>query len=190
MVRDCIGRSWQLGTVQLDYNLPERFRLEYKGVDNEDHRPVMIHRAPFGSLERFTGMLIEHFAGAFPLWLSPEQIRVLPLSDKSVGYALSVAKELGQAGLSVTVDTRDGKIQGKIRDAQLDLVNYMAIVGPKESDSGTISLRDRIDGDLGVMPVQQVTDRLAKEIHDRTVRQAVATKFCANEVIGSNVEDY
>jgi threonyl-tRNA synthetase len=190
MVRDCIGRSWQLGTVQLDYNLPERFRLEYKGVDNEDHRPVMIHRAPFGSLERFTGMLIEHFAGAFPLWLSPEQIRVLPLSDKSVGYALSVAKELGQAGLSVTVDTRDGKIQGKIRDAQLDLVNYMAIVGPKESDSGTISLRDRIDGDLGVMPVQQVTDRLTKEIHDRTVRQAVATKFCVNEVIGSNVEDY
>lgn len=190
MVRDCIGRSWQLGTVQLDYNLPERFRLEYKGVDNEDHRPVMIHRAPFGSLERFTGMLIEHFAGAFPLWLSPEQIRVLPLSDKSVGYALSVSKELGEAGLSVTVDTRDGKIQGKIRDAQLDLVNYMAIVGPKESDSGTISLRDRIDGDLGVMPIQQVTDRLTKEIHDRAVRQTVATKLCVNEVFGSNVEDY
>lgn len=190
MVRDCIGRSWQLGTVQLDYNLPERFRLEYKGVDNKDHRPVMIHRAPFGSLERFTGMLIEHFAGAFPLWLSPEQIRVLPLSDKSVGYALSVSKELGQAGLSVTVDTRDGKIQGKIRDAQLDLVNYMAIVGPKESDSRTISLRDRIDGDLGVMPIQQVTDRLTKEIHDRAVRQTVANKLCVNEIFGSNVEDY
>lgn len=190
MVRDCIGRSWQLGTVQLDYNLPERFRLEYKGVDNDDHRPVMIHRAPFGSIERFTGMLIEHFAGAFPLWLAPEQIRVLPLSDKSVGYALSVAEELSNAGLSVTVDTRDGKIQGKIRDSQLDLVNYMAIVGPKESDSGTISLRDRIDGDLGVMPIQQVTERLTKEIHDRTVRQIVTTKIRVNEAFDSNAEDY
>ncbi len=105
MVRDCIGRSWQLGTVQLDYNLPERFRLEYNGSDNTTHRPVMIHRAPFGSLERFTGMLIEHFAGAFPLWLSPEQIRVLPLSDKSLDYAVQVAKQLDEAGLKVTVDS-------------------------------------------------------------------------------------
>jgi threonyl-tRNA synthetase len=177
MVRDCIGRSWQLGTVQLDYNLPERFKLEYKGTDNDVHRPVMIHRAPFGSLERFTGMLIEHFAGAFPLWLSPEQIRVLPLSDKSLDYAIAVAKELEAAGLRVTVDSRDGKVQAKIRDAQLDLVNYMAVVGPKEAEVGAIALRDRIDGDLGTMPVKAAIAKLQEEIAKRTVRQVVANKL-------------
>lgn len=174
MVRDCIGRSWQLGTVQLDYNLPDRFRLEYKGADNEVHRPVMIHRAPFGSLERFTGMLIEHFAGAFPLWLSPEQVRVLPLSDKSLEYAVAVGEQLEAAGLKVTVDSRDGKVQAKIRDAQLDLVNYMAVVGPKEAEAGTIALRDRIDGDLGTMPIAAVVAKLQAEIAQRLVRQAVA----------------
>ena len=141
VVRDCIGRSWQLGTVQLDYNLPERFKLEYNGSDNAAHRPVMIHRAPFGSLERFTGMLIEHFAGAFPLWLAPEQVRVLPLSDKSLDYAVQVAKELEAAGLKVMVDNSGGKVQAKIRNAQLDLVNYMAVVGPKEAEAGHIALR-------------------------------------------------
>jgi threonyl-tRNA synthetase len=176
MVRDCIGRSWQLGTVQLDYNLPERFKLEYKGTDNEVHRPVMIHRAPFGSLERFTGMLIEHFAGAFPLWLSPEQIRVLPLSDKSLEYAVAVARQLEEAGLKVTVDSRDGKVQAKIRDAQLDLVNYMAVVGPKEAEAGAIALRDRIDGDLGTMPVAAAIAKLKEEIATREVRQVVAGK--------------
>lgn len=176
MVRDCIGRSWQLGTVQLDYNLPERFKLEYKGTDNEVHRPVMIHRAPFGSLERFTGMLIEHFAGAFPLWLSPEQIRVLPLSDKSLEYAVAVARQLEEAGLKVTVDSRDGKVQAKIRDAQLDLVNYMAVVGPKEAEAGAIALRDRIDGDLGTMPVAAAIAKLKEEIATRAVRQVVASK--------------
>ncbi|HBJ35016.1 MAG TPA: threonine--tRNA ligase [Planctomycetaceae bacterium] len=181
MVRDCIGRSWQLGTVQLDYNLPERFKLEYKGNDNEVHRPVMIHRAPFGSLERFTGMLIEHFAGAFPLWLSPEQIRVLPLSDKTLDYAYAVAKQLEDAGLKATVDTRDGKVQAKIRDAQLDLINYMAVVGPKEAESGTIALRDRIDGDLGTMPVAQAVAKLQAEIANRTVRQAVTSKLAIPE---------
>lgn len=181
MVRDCIGRSWQLGTVQLDYNLPERFKLEYKGNDNEVHRPVMIHRAPFGSLERFTGMLIEHFAGAFPLWLSPEQIRVLPLSDKTLDYAYAVAKQLEDAGLKATVDSRDGKVQAKIRDAQLDLINYMAVVGPKEAESGTIALRDRIDGDLGTMPVAQAVAKLQEEITNRTVRQAVTNKLAVVE---------
>lgn len=181
MVRDCIGRSWQLGTVQLDYNLPERFKLEYKGNDNEVHRPVMIHRAPFGSLERFTGMLIEHFAGAFPLWLSPEQIRVLPLSDKTLDYAYAVAKQLEDAGLKATVDSRDGKVQAKIRDAQLDLINYMAVVGPKEAESGTIALRDRIDGDLGTMPVAQAVAKLQEEISNRTVRQAVTSKLAIPE---------
>lgn len=173
MVRDCIGRSWQLGTVQLDYNLPERFKLEYNGKDNAAHRPVMIHRAPFGSLERFTGMLIEHFAGAFPMWLSPEQVRVLPLSDKSLDYAVQVAKQLDEAGLKVTVDSTGGKVQAKIRNAQLDLVNYMAVVGPKEAETGQVALRDRIDGDLGSMPVAEAVARLVDEVRNRTVRQAV-----------------
>ena len=183
MVRDCIGRSWQLGTVQLDYNLPERFRLEYIGSDNSAHRPVMIHRAPFGSLERFTGMLIEHFAGAFPLWLSPEQVRVLPLSDKSLDYAVAVARQLDEAGLKVTVDSADSKVQAKIRNAQLELVNYMAVVGPKEAEAGQLSLRDRIEGDLGSMPVAQAIARLREEIDQKTVRQAVraATPAAAAE---------
>jgi threonyl-tRNA synthetase len=182
MVRDCIGRSWQLGTVQLDYNLPERFKLEYNGSDNSAHRPVMIHRAPFGSLERFTGMLIEHFAGAFPLWLSPEQVRVLPLSDKSVEYALQVVKQFEAAGLKVTVDTSDGKVQAKIRNAQLELVNYMAVVGPKEAEAGKVALRDRIDGDLGSIPVAEAIAKLQQEIADRTVRQAVKSSFTAAAV--------
>ncbi len=176
MVRDCIGRSWQLGTVQLDYNLPERFKLEYAGNDNSAHRPVMIHRAPFGSLERFTGMLIEHFAGAFPMWLSPEQVRVLPLSDKSLEYAVAVAKRFDDAGLKVTVDSTDGKVQAKIRNAQLDLVNYMAVVGPKEAEAGHVALRDRIDGDLGSMPTDEAIARLSEEVRSRTVRQAVRSE--------------
>ncbi len=173
MVRDCIGRSWQLGTVQLDYNLPERFKLEYNGADNATHRPVMIHRAPFGSLERFTGMLIEHFAGAFPMWLSPEQVRVLPLSDKSTEYAVAVAKQFDEAGLKVTIDNNDGKVQAKIRNAQLELVNYMAVVGPKEAEAGHVALRDRIDGDLGSMPIAEAIEKLKNEVATRTVRQAV-----------------
>jgi threonyl-tRNA synthetase len=182
MVRDCIGRSWQLGTVQLDYNLPERFRLEYNGSDNAAHRPVMIHRAPFGSLERFIGMLIEHFAAAFPLWLAPEQIRVLPLSDKSIEYAVAVAKEFDEAGLKVTIDSTGGKVQAKIRNAQLDLVNYMAVVGPKEAETGQVALRDRIDGDLGSMPTSEAIARLSQEIATRQVRQAVQSTLTAAAV--------
>ncbi len=188
MVRDCIGRSWQLGTVQLDYNLPERFKLEYKGADNDTHRPVMIHRAPFGSLERFTGMLIEHFAGAFPMWLSPEQVRVLPLSDKSLEYAIQVARQLSDAGLKVTVDERDGKVQAKIRDAQLDLVNYMAVVGPKEAESGEIALRDRIDGDLGSMKIAEVIAKLKQEVDQRVVRQAIASNRGSDHSVGRDQE--
>jgi threonyl-tRNA synthetase len=188
MVRDCIGRSWQLGTVQLDYNLPERFKLEYNGSDNTAHRPVMIHRAPFGSLERFTGMLIEHFAGAFPLWLSPEQVRVLPLSDKSLDYAVQVAQQLDAAGLKVTVDSSGGKVQAKIRNAQLDLVNYMAVVGPKEAEAGQLALRDRIDGDLGSMPVAEAIARLNQEIADRQVRQVVQLSTAGNSVAAVDSE--
>ncbi|TWT82122.1 Threonine--tRNA ligase [Planctomycetes bacterium CA13] len=191
MVSDCIGRSWQLGTVQLDYNLPERFKLEYTGNDNSTHRPVMIHRAPFGSMERFTGMLIEHFAGAFPMWLSPEQVRVLPLSDKSIDYAVAVAKQFDEAGFKVTIDNNDGKVQAKIRNAQLDLVNYMAVVGPKEAESGQVALRDRIDGNLGSMPIAEAIAKLKKETDDRTVRQAVESKVSATAVdSGSTGHEY
>lgn len=181
MVRDCIGRSWQLGTVQLDYNLPDRFKLEYTGADNRGHRPVMIHRAPFGSLERFTGMLIEHFAGAFPLWLAPEQIRVLPLSEKTTDYALAAAKQFEEAGLRVSTDLRNSKVQAKIRDAQLELVPYMAVVGPKEAEAGQVALRDRIDGDLGSMPTAEAIARLTQEVRERRVRQVVKSSFTQAE---------
>jgi threonyl-tRNA synthetase len=171
MVRDCIGRQWQLGTVQLDYNLPERFKLEYVGPDNAMHRPVMIHRAPFGSMERFVGMLIEHFAGAFPLWLAPEQVRILPLSEKSNEYAYELEQKMTALGLRVSTDARGAKVQAKIRDAQLELIPYMAVVGPKEQEADALALRDRIDGDLGAMPVQQAIKKLLDEVANRTIRQ-------------------
>jgi threonyl-tRNA synthetase len=171
MVSDCLGREWQLGTVQLDYNLPERFQLEYIGADNHAHRPVMIHRAPFGSMERFCGVLIEHFAGAFPLWLAPEQVRVLPLSDKSLDYARDVERTFREAGFRVTIDTRNAKVQAKIRDAQLELVPYMLVVGPKEAEQGAVALRDRIDGDLGTMPIAAALDKLRGEVAARQIRQ-------------------
>ena len=171
MVRDCIGRQWQLGTVQLDYNLPERFKLEYVGSDNAMHRPVMIHRAPFGSMERFVGMLIEHFAGAFPLWLAPEQLRILPLSEKTNDYAYELERKMTAAGLRVSVDARGAKVQAKIRDAQLELIPYMAVVGPKEAEAGAIALRDRIDGDLGAMSYEDAMAKLTKEVAERAIRQ-------------------
>ena len=151
VVTDCIGREWQLGTVQLDYNLPgeERFAMEYIGPDNKPHRPVMIHRAPFGSLERFVGMLIEHFAGAFPLWLAPEQVRVLVVSQKFEQYGRDVQKQLGEAGLRASGDYRAEKIGAKIRDAQLELIPYMFIIGGREMEQEMVSLRDRLEGDLG-----------------------------------------
>lgn len=171
MVRDCIGRQWQLGTVQLDYNLPERFKLEYVGSDNGMHRPVMIHRAPFGSMERFVGMLIEHFAGAFPLWLAPEQVRILPLSEKTNDYALDLEQRMSAAGFRVSTDLRGAKVQAKIRDAQLELIPYMAVVGPKEAEADAIALRDRIDGNLGAMPYAEAMEKLQKEVSERTIRQ-------------------
>ena len=137
VVRDCIGREWQLGTVQLDYNLPKRFELEYVGADNKAHRPVMIHRAPFGSMERFMGILIEHFAGAFPLWLAPEQVRILPISEKFTEYGKKVEAELRAAGFRTTGDWRPEKIGAKIREAQLEKIPYMLVVGEKEMAAGT-----------------------------------------------------
>jgi threonyl-tRNA synthetase len=177
MVRDCLGREWQLGTVQLDYNLPERFQLEYIGADNHAHRPVMIHRAPFGSMERFVGVLIEHFAGAFPLWLAPEQVRVLPLSDKSLDYAHDIERRFREASFRVRIDTRNSKVQAKIRDAQLELVPYMLVVGPKEAEQGAVALRDRIDGDLGTMPTAAAIERLRDEVTSRKIRQVAKSTF-------------
>ncbi|HEY6563393.1 MAG TPA: threonine--tRNA ligase [Pirellulaceae bacterium] len=164
VIRDCIGREWQLGTVQVDYNLPIRFQLEYVGPDNRPHRPVMIHRAPFGSLERFIGVLIEHFAGAFPMWLAPEQVRVLTVSEKSEEYARGVEVQLREAGIRVTGDYRSEKLGSKIRDAQLDLVPYMLVVGPRDAEQGTVSLRDRTAGDQGAMPIATVLARFREEI--------------------------
>jgi threonyl-tRNA synthetase len=171
VVRDCIGREWQLGTVQLDYNLPKRFDLEYTGADNHPHRPVMIHRAPFGSMERFMGILIEHFAGAFPLWLAPEQVRVLPISEKFTEYGKKVEAELRAAGFRATGDYRPEKIGAKIREAQLEKIPYMLVVGEKEQAAGTVAVRDRVDGDLGAMPLAQVIARLKEEVEKKTIRQ-------------------
>ncbi len=173
VVKDCIGREWQLGTVQLDYNLPseERFDLEYVGADNTPHRPAMIHRAPLGSLERFMGVLIEHFAGAFPLWLAPEQVRVLVVSQKFEEYGRQVEQQLVAAGFRVSGDYRSEKIGAKIRDAQLELIPYMFVVGGREMEHNQVSVRDRIEGDLGAMDVAAAIDKLQEEVAARTVRQ-------------------
>lgn len=179
MVKDCLGREWQLGTVQLDYNLPERFELEYIGSDNKPHRPVMIHRAPFGSMERFVGMLIEHFAGAFPLWLAPEQIRVLPLSEKSDEYAKQIVARLREQGFRVTADLQSARVQAKIRDAQLDLIPYMLVVGPREAEQDAVAVRCRIDGDLGVMSFDDALERLTSERDTKAIRQIVKSDFAA-----------
>ncbi|MCA9118138.1 MAG: threonine--tRNA ligase, partial [Planctomycetaceae bacterium] len=165
------------GTVQLDYNLPERFELEYVGSDNRPHRPVMIHRAPLGSLERFVGMLIEHFAGKFPLWLAPEQIRVLPLSEKSDGYAREVEQKFRAAGFRVTTDTQDAKLQAKIRQAQLDLIPCMLVVGPKEAEQNAVAVRNREQGDLGVMPIDDVIAQLQQEVAERKIGEIQESSF-------------
>jgi len=178
VVTDCIGREWQLGTVQLDYNLPseERFNLEYTGPDNKPLRPVMIHRAPLGSFERFMGVLIEHFAGAFPLWLAPEQVRVLTVSEKSEDYGRQVEARLRSAGLRVKGDYRPEKLGAKIRDAQLELIPYMFVVGPKDAESGTVSVRDRIEGDLGPLSIDEAMRKLDVEIREKLVRQVADEK--------------
>jgi threonyl-tRNA synthetase len=169
VVKDCIGREWQLGTVQLDYNLPKRFDLEYVGADNKPHRPVMIHRAPFGSMERFMGILIEHFAGAFPTWLAPEQVRVLTVSDKFKDYGESVEKQLAAKGFRVTGDYRPDKIGAKIREAQLDKIPYMLVVGDKEQSTGSVAVRSRSAGDKGVKKLDEFVDLLAREVQSRSL---------------------
>jgi threonyl-tRNA synthetase len=151
MVKDALGRSWQLGTIQVDYNLPERFELEYVGSDNLKHRPVMIHRAPFGSLERFVAVIIEHTAGRFPLWLTPDQAIVLPISDKYVVQADAMVRLLKNSDIRASIDERNEKIGRKIRDAELAKFPFMLIIGEKEAAEGTVSVREHGQGDLGVM---------------------------------------
>lgn len=172
VVRDCIGRKWQTGTVQVDYNLPERFGLEYVGADNKPHRPIMIHRAPFGSMERFIGLLIEHFAGAFPMWLAPEQLRILTVSDKSEDYGRSVEKQMKAAGLRVKGDYRSEKLGAKIRDGQLAKIPYMLIVGPKDAEAGTVSIRDYHDQDAKVvLPTAEAIAKFTGEVEQKIVKQ-------------------
>lgn len=164
MVRDAIGRRWQLGTVQIDYNLPDRFELEYTGADNGKHRPVMIHRAPFGSMERFVAILIEHCAGKFPLWLTPEQARILPISDRFNEYAEKLSKVLENGDIRALVDARSEKVGKKIREAELDKVPYMLIVGENEASEGTVSVRKQGEGDLGSVSIEAFTERIQREV--------------------------
>jgi threonyl-tRNA synthetase len=164
MVRDALGRSWQLGTIQVDYNLPERFELEYKGPDNEMHRPVMIHRAPFGSMERFVAVLIEHCAGNFPLWLAPTQVAILPVSEKYHEYAAKVSQLLENYDIRALVDERNEKIGRKIRDAEITKVPYMLVVGEKEQETATISVRRHGQGDKGTMSIEDFSTLVNEEI--------------------------
>ncbi len=166
MVKDAIGRRWQLGTIQVDYNLPERFELEYTGADNRKHRPVMIHRAPFGSMERFVAVLLEHTAGRFPLWLAPEQAIILPISEKFNDYALEVKRQLEERDLRVEVDLRNEKIGRKIRDNELKRIPYMLVVGEKEQQNGEISVRKQGEGDKGSMKIATFAAELEKEVND------------------------
>ena len=164
MVKDALGRKWQLGTIQVDYNLPERFELEYTGSDNQKHRPVMIHRAPFGSLERFVAVLIEHCAGNFPLWLSPEQFVILPISEKYEDYAKKLSESLKDSDICGLIDFRDEKIGRKIRDAEVKKIPYMLIVGEKEAAEGMVSVRKHGQGDLGSMSIEDFKQQIIKEI--------------------------
>ena len=166
MVKDAIGRRWQLGTIQVDYNLPERFELEYTGADNQKHRPVMIHRAPFGSLERFVAVLLEHTAGKFPLWLAPEQAIILPISEKYNDYARKVAAELEEADVRVTIDDRNEKIGRKIRDNELRRVPYMLVVGEKEAENGEVSVRKQGEGDKGTMKIANFAAEIAQLVKE------------------------
>ena len=169
VVKDVIGREWQLGTVQVDYNLPERFDLNYVGADNKPHRPVMIHRAPFGSLERFVGLLIEHFEGKFPVWLAPEQVRVLAISEKHNAYAREVTSMLAEAGVRAASDLTDDKIGAKIRLARLDRIPYMLVTGAREEESRSVSVRHRDREDLGAMTLNDFVGQVCEEIRTRSL---------------------
>ena len=167
-IKDALGRPWQLGTVQFDFNLPERFDLSYIGSDGQEHRPYMVHRALLGSIERFFGILIEHYAGAFPLWLAPEQVRILPISDKAMDYAHKTQAALREAGFRVDVDVSAEKLGAKIREATLQKVPYQVVVGPRDEAAGTVSVRSRVDGDLGAMQIGELIAKLRAEIEAPT----------------------
>ncbi len=176
MVKDAIGRRWQLGTIQVDYNLPERFGLEYTGADNQKHRPVMIHRAPFGSMERFVAVLLEHTAGKLPLWLIPEQCVVLPISEKFNDYARKVARELAKHDVRAIVDERNEKIGKKIRDNELKKIPYMLIVGEKEAENGEVSVRKQGEGDKGTMKIINFAEEINAEVAKATQIDAQPTE--------------
>jgi threonyl-tRNA synthetase len=167
-VTDAIGRKWQCATIQLDYQMPERFDLKYIGADNADHRPVVIHRAIFGSFERFVALLLEHYAGAFPLWIAPVQAVVLPIADRHVEYARSVLARLTTAGLRAELDGRQEKIGYKIREAQLQKIPYMLVVGDREAADGTLGVRSRAQGDLGPSSLDAFIGRAMDDVRART----------------------
>ena len=177
VVKDVIGREWQLGTVQVDYNLPERFDLGYVGSDNQDHRPVMIHRAPFGSMERFVGVLIEHFAGNFPTWLAPEQVRILPMNDDLLPHADEILSQLQTANLRASIDRHSGKLGAKIRKAETDKVPHMLILGQREADEGKVSVRSRANPDLdGPMTLDELIAKLKEEVDLKALPKQRATE--------------
>jgi len=171
VVKDVIGREWQLGTVQVDYNLPIRFDLTYSGADNQPHRPVMIHRAPFGSMERFCGVLIEHFGGDFPVWLSPEQVRLVPISEKTLDYGREILSKLKSAGVRASIDEHNDKLGAKIRRAEIEKVPYTLVLGAKEAEANSVSVRSRARGDEGVVPVDQFLAKIQEEIRQRSLSE-------------------
>ncbi len=180
MINDVLGRAWQLGTVQVDYNLPERFDLSYIGPDNRPHRPVMIHRAPFGSMERFVALLIEHFAGAFPTWLAPEQVRVLPISEKSGAYGRSILTQLSSAGVRATLDESNERIQAKVKVASDWKIPYLLVVGPRDEQEQAVSVRARgIRSDLGAIPLAAFVRSISAEIASRGSSTVITEHFTA-----------
>ena len=164
---DSLGRTWQCGTIQLDMQMPERFDLEYVGEDGQKHRPVMIHRVVLGSIERFIGVITEHFAGAFPTWLAPVQVKVLPLTDRTAQICDNIASELDELGLRVEVDHRNEKLGYKIREAQLQRIPYMLVVGDRDVENGVVSVRSRKGGDLGAMTLDAFKEKILEEVKTR-----------------------
>ena len=167
-IKDCLGREWQCGTIQLDFQMPERFDLTYIGEDGEKHRPVMLHRVIFGSIERFIGILIEHYAGAFPTWLAPVQVKLLSIADSHREYARKIKDELEKIGIRVEIDERQEKIGYKIREAQLQKIPYMLVIGDKEIEENAVGVRSRKDGDIGQMKLEKFIKKMQEEIENYT----------------------
>jgi threonyl-tRNA synthetase len=167
LLEDCIGRTWQCGTIQLDFQMPQRFDINYVGADGENHRPIMLHRVIFGSIERFIGILIEHYAGRFPTWISPIQVEILPITDRHIEHCLQLEEKMKEKGIRVEVDVRNEKIGYKIREAQLSRIPYMLIIGDKEIESEKVSVRSRDKGELGAVQTDAFIDDIVKEIEER-----------------------